>query len=117
MEAYYNGVLSAYPNSDCYSFGPSHWLVKIVVLPDPNSVPELLRASEIQIVPNPSEGRFKVNARGNEKVNRIVVTDISGRIILETDQTEVDMTDAGSGIYFVTAFTIAGCTTIPISLY
>lgn len=33
VHIYYNGFLSAYPSSDCWNEGPSHWIIVVDVLP------------------------------------------------------------------------------------
>ncbi len=113
VEVFYNGILSAYSYSDCYPQGPSHWFVKVVVLPNPNSISEV-QSDEFKIVPNPSDGIFTIQLKESELVNQIVVTDISGRIVLQSCEATVDLSLFGAGTYFVTIATESTILTQPI---
>jgi hypothetical protein len=104
VEVFYNGVLSAYPTSDCYQQGPSHWFVKVVVLPDPNAIVEHA-SKEFKIVPNPSQGFFTIQLPENEILNQVVITDVSGRIIFQTHDTSIDLTSLEHGTYLATIST------------
>jgi hypothetical protein len=96
-EAFYNGDLTAYPTNDCYLQGPSHWYIKVIVLPDPNGVEEK-SANEITIAPNPSSGKFTlVNKTSTDQVT---ITDMTGRVLFHTNESEIDLTTFGCGIYF-----------------
>ncbi|MBN2891756.1 MAG: T9SS type A sorting domain-containing protein [Bacteroidales bacterium] len=58
-------------------------------------------SSEVAIYPNPSNGIFTIQAQGN-----VEITNVNGQVIKTIDMnnvnsTKVDMTDFGSGIYFV----------------
>lgn len=96
VEVFYNGDLTAYPNCDCYQQGPSHWFIKVVVLPDPNGVEEETQ-STLLLFPNPSNGIFTLHpdAQGSE----IVVYDATGRAVLRTRENQIDLSSFGKGIY------------------
>ncbi|MBN2891755.1 MAG: T9SS type A sorting domain-containing protein [Bacteroidales bacterium] len=58
-------------------------------------------SSEVAIYPNPSNGIFTIQAQGN-----VEITNVNGQVIKTIDMnnvnsTKVDMTDFGTGIYFV----------------
>lgn len=97
VEVFYNGVLSAYPTSDCYQQGPSHWFVKVVVLPNPNGIEEHIQ-SDLQVAPNPSSGVFTFDIATDGKCE-IVVYDSVGKLILRTHQNQIDLSPFGKGIY------------------
>lgn len=98
-DIYYNGWLSAYPNSDCYPT-PSHWIVHIIVLPDPNGI-AALNNYLIRTLPNPSNGIFKLeNIPANAK--EVIVTDMEGKEMLRSSRVDqVDLSAYESGIYFL----------------
>jgi hypothetical protein len=111
VEVFYNGDLSAYPTSDCYQQGPSHWFVKVVVLPDPNGVEEV-NQNEVVIAPNPSSGKFtllNVNA-----TSQVTITDVTGRVLFRTNERALDLTEYGTGMYFMTVITTDGVVAIPL---
>lgn len=97
VEVFYNGDLTAYPTCDCYQQGPSHWFVKIVVLPDPNGI-QAHAQSDFPVTPNPSDGMFTFDP---EVTGEIVVYDYTGREILRTRQNRIDLSSFGSGMYNV----------------
>lgn len=96
VEVFYNGWLSAYPTSDCYQQGPSHWFVKVVVLPNPNGVEESVK-TEISFIPNPSSGKFTLLS--DTPRGQVTITDVSGRILFHTNEKEIDMMMYGTGVY------------------
>ncbi|HTL80672.1 MAG TPA: T9SS type A sorting domain-containing protein [Bacteroidia bacterium] len=101
VDVYYNGWLSAYPYSDCYGAGPSHWIVHIVVMPNPNGI-QSHDVSPVKIFPDPSDGKF--NITGMHADDEMIVTDISGRIMLQRkagNENELDIREYPSGIYFL----------------
>lgn len=100
VEIFYNGWLSAYPTSDCYSFGPSHWLIKIEVLPNPNVVDEFSQNDLPCITPNPSDGLFHIQLRDVDSFQSVVITDLTGREILSSSEPQFDLSTFGSGVYF-----------------
>ena len=97
VEVFYNGDLTAYPTCDCYQQGPSHWFIKVVVLPNPNGVEEP-KTSEITIAPNPSSGKFTL--LNGEDTSQVTICDISGRVLFQTNEKEFDLSPYGSGMYF-----------------
>lgn len=100
-EIFYNGVLSAYPNSDCYQQGPSHWYVKVVVLPDPNSVVSNISGETISIAPNPSDGIFSIQLPSGEHLQTVTVFDFAGRVVYTGATRQIDLLGAACGIYCV----------------
>lgn len=97
VEVFYNGWLSAYPSSDCYQYGPSHWYIQVNVLANPNAIVEQ-KSSALTVAPNPSDGFFSI--RGVEHPpGQIVITDVHGREILRTRECEIDMTGYPAGVY------------------
>lgn len=104
VEVFYNGWLSAYPISDCYSFGPSHWYIQVNVLPNPNSIAENSPANTVTIVPNPSLGIIRIHVPGDRSFQRVEITDISGRVVFAGSEKQVDLSLCEPGIYFVAIF-------------
>ncbi len=51
------------------------------------------------IFPNPTNG--VINIKTNEQIEKITILDISGKIILETTNTEIDLSKQKTGTYFV----------------
>jgi hypothetical protein len=108
VDVYYNGWLSAYPYSDCYSFGPSHWIIDIVVMQNMGIVPHE-RNLTCEIFPNPGTGIFNLQISDPEKIEEIYLTNIPGeKIPLEYNQYRIDLTEFPSGIYFLNIKTEEG---------
>jgi len=61
---------------------------------------ESVASLQFVIYPNPSSGKFTINTSDLE-INNIQITDISGKLILETQKSNIDLTQFGSGVYFV----------------
>jgi hypothetical protein len=83
VNIYYNGWLSAYPWSDCYNFGPSHWVVKIKVLSVAGE-PETITKERIRIFPNPSSGNVYISypeISGGKP--RVIISDLRGGTALK----------------------------------
>lgn len=114
VEVFYNGWLSAYPTSDCYSFGPSHWYVQVNVLPNPNSVAEHNDQQLINVVPNPSSGKFEIQLPANKLLQKIEITDLSGRIVYVGLQTQVDLSFCDPGIYMATIICEGAVDVVPV---
>lgn len=94
----YNGWLSAYPASDCYTQGPSQWNIAVKVLPDPNSTgPEPLDDNEIKIYPQPAVDEVKVQGMQPES---IVIHDSRGAIVrIASGSGCFNVSDLPDGIY------------------
>jgi hypothetical protein len=71
-------------------------------------------ASEISLYPNPNSGRFEI-ATGSGAVNSILVTDLSGRVLIRQEgfsgKKEINMSDLSNGIYYVLISTDGGSKT------
>lgn len=68
---------------------------------------ESFEANQVAVYPNPSNGIFNISF-GNLNPNKIEVYDISGKLILQknklevsNNQTNIDLTNASNGVYFV----------------
>jgi hypothetical protein len=68
--------------------------------------------SEFAIHPNPSTGIFSID--GAEQNSEIIITDVLGKIMLQTkitaEKTEIDLNDQVNGIYFVKVISESGIT-------
>lgn len=73
-------------------------------------VEEYVGAEDVTIYPNPSEGKFSVKA--SARITRLEVMDCLGKVIWRTemnsDLAEVDIRNAGNGVYFMQADLEAG---------
>ena len=103
IDIYYNGWLSAYPTSDCWSYGPSHWIINVSVMPALGVHQNNLEMN-CSVFPNPGKGIFylKVSDQGN--VEEIFVTNLFGEKILELknrNESVIDLTNYSDGIYFL----------------
>ncbi len=58
-----------------------------------------LQNTQISIFPNPTNGI--INIETQEQIEKITILDISGKIILETTNTEIDLSKQKTGTYFV----------------
>ncbi len=54
---------------------------------------------EFSIYPNPTNGR--INIETNKQIKKITILNISGKIILETTNTEIDLSKQKTGTYFL----------------
>ncbi|HEY6162097.1 MAG TPA: T9SS type A sorting domain-containing protein [Bacteroidia bacterium] len=64
IDVFYNGWLTAYPDRDCYSFGPSHWIVEVTVMPGANSVQEQGGENAFSITMDPANNALLVKTDG-----------------------------------------------------
>ncbi|MBN2776967.1 MAG: T9SS type A sorting domain-containing protein, partial [Bacteroidales bacterium] len=73
-----------------------------VTVIDPTININSLNDASIVIYPNPSSGIFNIES---EILSTIVITDVTGRVILTTDlinkNTEIDLSNYGNGVYFI----------------
>lgn len=53
----------------------------------------------VKICPNPSTGLFNITIP--DKIKKITIFDITGRTVLTTDKTEIDITKHSVGVYFI----------------
>lgn len=104
VEVIYNGWWSAYPSSECYSFGPSHWYIQVNVLPNPNSIGENSFVPGVTIAPNPSSGLIGIHVPNDGSFQRVEITDISGRVVFTGSEKQADLSLCDPGIYFAAVF-------------
>ena len=64
---------------------------------------------QTSIYPNPTNG--KINIETQEQIEKITILDISGKIIIETTNTEIDLSKQKTGTYFVKIETASGILT------
>jgi ELWxxDGT repeat protein len=64
-----------------------------------NQIEELINNIQLSIYPNPTYG--KINIETNERVENISVLNISGKEILKTIKTEIDLTNYENGTYIL----------------
>ncbi len=61
-------------------------------------------ASGIKLYPNPSKGEFVIEIN-NKSVNTVVVTDLTGRVLVNTttqnEKTNIDLSNYANGVYYV----------------
>jgi hypothetical protein len=110
IDIYYNGWLTAYPNSDCYTYGPSHWEIKVIVQPV-LSVPDTRIETDLLIYPNPTEGI--VNCQFvNGNTGLIEVYNMLGERIFvsgtEPRISSIDLRLYPNGLYFIKLCTETG---------
>lgn len=81
VDIYNNNYLTAYPGSDCYSYGPSHWSIQITVL-SVNGINNTSNPVSIFSYPNPATQHITIEADKPEEYIA-VLTDIHGITISE----------------------------------
>jgi|GEM_PF-3147803 len=108
VDVYYNGWLSAYPGSDCYTFGPSHWIIDVIVTPV--SVEEKTQAGSCTISPNPGDGIFRVEIPEASAEKEICVRNLLGQIVFteKTNDEMIDLRAAPAGVYLLSVKTPNG---------
>jgi hypothetical protein len=106
VDAYYNGWLSAYPSSDCYVQGPSHWIVKVKVLP----LTDVLNMEDkhaLLFYPNPANDHITVSSvlfNTNENWEYRIF-DLPGAEVLSgsvrKESNLIDVSGLPEGLYFI----------------
>ena len=81
VDVFYNGWLSAYPGRDCYSYGPSHWSVNIIVLAA-NGISTIQELPDIKIFPNPVRDIITIESN-KDKTYNVKITNLMGATIKE----------------------------------
>lgn len=76
-------------------------------------------SSNFSIFPNPVNDIFTVNSKNDATIKSIIVTDINGRVVSEVSpssvsQTQVNISELNSGVYFVKVQSEAGVGTTKI---
>jgi hypothetical protein len=62
----------------------------------------LNKVNHFELFPNPNNGKFSIVKNGYSEQIEINISDVYGRIVLRTKDTEtIDMTEFASGVYFV----------------
>lgn len=74
------------------------------------SVASKSSAEAFTVSPNPSNGLFTVN--GSNEINKIVVSDALGNVVLTSSSNQVDLSTQTSGLYFLTITTNNNITTV-----
>ena len=102
VNIFYNGWLSAYPTSDCWNFGPSHWVINVDVLTNTGIASQAENNLTCEVFPNPGNGIFQLKISKPETVKEIYVTDIFGKeISIAQNKTQIDLSDYPVGIYLL----------------
>jgi hypothetical protein len=55
---------------------------------------------EAMVAPNPSNGIYNINT--NEKIDAVIISDFMGKILLNNSDSQIDLSNQPSGIYFLT---------------
>jgi hypothetical protein len=64
-------------------------------------------APQFNLYPNPTSGAVKVQLDANSRATRMLVTDLTGRLLLERkldlaeNEIEIDLNDMATGLYLV----------------
>lgn len=108
VDIFYNGWLSAYPTSDCWNFGPSHWIIQVDVL-SITAIESYKNDVSCEIYPNPGNGIFQLKFSNPENITSLSVTDIFGKVIFTPkEKNQVDMSAYPAGIYLLNIDTTTG---------
>ncbi|MCF0207798.1 MAG: T9SS type A sorting domain-containing protein [Bacteroidales bacterium] len=62
-------------------------------------------SSNVQIYPNPTNGILNVEAEG---LNNVEIIDVTGRVIVSSTESSIDLSNVEAGVYFVKAYTENG---------
>jgi hypothetical protein len=100
IDVFYNGWLTAYPDRDCYSFGPSHWIIGVTVMPGPNGIVEN-SADIFSVTADPVEQEIKVNT-GREGVMEIYsgLGERELSVRMDAGMNTIPTNEFTAGIYF-----------------
>ncbi|MEA3451715.1 MAG: T9SS type A sorting domain-containing protein [Bacteroidota bacterium] len=77
-----------------------------IVYEEETNIIQNLQNTQISIFPNPTNGI--INIETQEEINKITVLDVTGKMILETTNTKIDLTNKKKGIYILKIQTING---------
>ncbi|MDG1475767.1 MAG: S8 family serine peptidase [Vicingaceae bacterium] len=70
---------------------------------DALTIEEVEVVNSINIYPNPSTGVFSI--KSEEEIEKVVITNVVGEVVLTTNLKQLDITSQPNGIYFVEVFT------------
>jgi hypothetical protein len=77
-----------------------------------SDVNDVISESDVRIFPNPSSGKFTIS--NMTPTSQVTITDIAGRVLIQTTSKEIDLSGYGVGMYFLTFDTDSGTVTRPI---
>ncbi|MCC7302445.1 MAG: T9SS type A sorting domain-containing protein [Bacteroidia bacterium] len=112
VDIYYNGWLSAYPWSDCWIQGPSHWIIHVDVSPATGIMDEL-SDHEPFLWPNPSYGEFHFSTPAflkNDNYHMLICDASTGKelksfqISGQRDNHDFNIKDLPNGVYFLKVY-------------
>jgi hypothetical protein len=80
--------------------------LRLIANTDSNKVNELQSEINIKIIPNPSDGLFKININNQEKAYSVYVNDALGKVVFKREEVYdrvfvIDLMDEPTGIYFM----------------
>jgi len=90
-----NGILAEF--QDVYE-GIAYFILRFIAT-DPSSINEVL-ANSISIYPNPTKGEIRIES-GELRVEKVEILDITGRIVLTSHETTLNISQLSAGTYFV----------------
>ncbi|MES2762779.1 MAG: T9SS type A sorting domain-containing protein [Bacteroidota bacterium] len=71
-----------------------------------NQSPEITKeAGSFFVYPNPASNALKVSVPDDQKIDKINIIDITGKIILSDNQETIDISDLKPGLYFIKVLT------------
>lgn len=95
---------SWYHLSDVYD-GNGSWMIKFTTGNTGNVGISSVNGNEINVFPNPTTGMVNIDAEG---LNRVEVLDMTGRTVLTSNATTVDMSNLSNGVYMFRVVTDNG---------
>lgn len=111
VDVFYNGWLSAYPWSDCFSYGPSHWIINVTVLLS-NGIQETFQNFKINTYPNPAKDYITIETTENKNYIVHIINTLGQKVAEKKFQKKikVDVSSFGKGLFLVEV-----CESFPLS--
>ncbi len=81
------------------------WAIKVTTGDQPNADINTVNGVEINLYPNPTTGIVNIDAEGIESVE---VMDMSGRVIMTSNESSIDISNLSNGVYMFRVNTVNG---------
>ncbi len=56
---------------------------------------------QVKLYPNPTDGKVEIELSNSEKISNVEVLDFAGRILMQNQGNEINLSELNSGIYFI----------------
>lgn len=105
IDVFNNNYLTAYPGSDCYAYGPSHWSIKVIVNAL-SSTNEILQPINITAYPNPTSEQITIETE-EEEMCTLKITNMLGQNVAQKTfrkKVEINVSILEEGLYLLEVY-------------